>query len=424
MSLYVQHVIGLRPSNRVAPGPHPGLKNYLLEWVPRDTHGVSQIEVNKMWRLCLAGGAAIGRGRVSSGNATDGDGDCGVVDSVSQADYEGHEGDAAGWAAGARKGGRAEGGRDAVEAREETGAMDEQGECTGCDCGTGRGEGEEGTGGPGAQGREGDRRAGARRGNYPEGALNNHTGGHSAVAEGGGCARSHLDGLPTCCGGPQPLVRVWLQGPGGWCQRQVEGMDGLKQAVGRVWGAPAGDWWMVRGGRVLRDMEEDLFEDDHIQVRFRGSGGGGEGKEGQDKEQGGPLGGDNGALALEKMMERMRLQGEQLQLLAASTSGLRKEVEEFKSSKGKEKEEEREEPIPPITAANVARMEAAPHLPRWMSGQCKPLRELLGRLGEEWADEGMEGVEGGEGGAGADADITLLDPEDGGTPWDKFAWGI
>ena len=104
-------------------------------------------------------------------------------------------------------------------------------------------------------------------------------------------------------------------------------------------------------------------------------------------------------MALEKMMEMMRLQGEQLQLLAASTSGLRKEVEELKSSKGKGKEEEeKEEPIPPITAANVARMEAAPHLPRWMSGQCKLLRELLGGLGEEWADEGMEGVEGGEGG--------------------------
>ena len=72
-------------------------------------------------------------------------------------------------------------------------------------------------------------------------------------------------------------------------------------------------------------------------------------------------------------MEMMRLPGEQLQLLAASTSGLRKEVEELKSSKGKEKEEEREEPIPPITAANVARMEAAPHLPRWMSGQYKLL---------------------------------------------------
>ena len=109
-----------------------------------------------MWGLCLASGAAIGRGRVSSGNATDGDGDRGVVESVSQDEYEGHEGDAAGWAAGARKGGRAEGGRDAVEAREETGGMDEQGECTRCDCGTGRGEGEEGTSGPGAQGGEGD----------------------------------------------------------------------------------------------------------------------------------------------------------------------------------------------------------------------------------------------------------------------------
>ena len=112
-------------------------------------------------------------------------------------------------------------------------------------------------------------------------------------------------------------------------------------------------------------------------------------------------------------------------MLAASSSGLRKEVEELKSSKGKEKEEEeKEEPIPPITAANVARMEAAPHLPRWMSRQCKLLRELLGGLGEELADEGMERLEGGEGGAGVDAGITLSDPEDGGTPWDKFAWGI
>ena len=52
-------------------------------------------------------------------------------------------------------------------------------------------------------------------------------------------------------------------------------MDGLKQAVDRVWGAPEGDRWMVQEGRVLQDMEEDLFEDDHIQVRFRGVVGGG-----------------------------------------------------------------------------------------------------------------------------------------------------
>ena len=125
---------------------------------------------------------------------------------------------------------------------------------------------------------------------------------------------------------------------------------------------------------------------------------------------------DNGALALEKMMEMMWLQGEQLQLLAASTSGLRKEVEELKSSKGKEKEEEREEPIPPITAANVARMEAAPHLSRWMSGQCKLLRELLGGLGEEWADEGMEGVEGGGGGRGGMLTLLCRTQRMGGRP--------
>ena len=52
-------------------------------------------------------------------------------------------------------------------------------------------------------------------------------------------------------------------------------------------------------------------------------------------------------------------------------------------------------------------MEAAPHLPRWMSGQCKVLRELLGGLGEEWVAEDMEGVEGGEGGWGVDSDIVL-----------------
>ena len=44
-------------------------------------------------------------------------------------------------------------------------------------------------------------------------------------------------------------------------------------------------------------------------------------------------------------------------------------MEELKSGKGKEKQqEEKEEPIPPISVANVEKMEAAPHLPRWMSG--------------------------------------------------------
>ena len=52
-----------------------------------------------------------------------------------------------------------------------------------------------------------------------------------------------------------------------------------------------GTWWLVRGGRVLRDEAETLYEGDHIQVRFRGVGGGGEGEAGQARAQGGPTGG-------------------------------------------------------------------------------------------------------------------------------------
>ena len=68
----------------------------------------------------------------------------------------------------------------------------------------------------------------------------------------------------------------------------------------------------------------------------------------------------------------MRLQGGQLQILAASTSGSRKEVEDLKSGKGKEQQrEEKEEAIPPLSLASVEKMESAPHLPGWMSAQCK-----------------------------------------------------
>ena len=116
------------------------------------------------------------------------------MESVSQEEYERRAGDAAVGAAGARKDKVGEEGRAVVEARRETGAQDEQRENMGCAYGTGRGEGEEGASGSGAPSGEGARRAGARRGNYPDGASNNHTGGHSAVAEGGGCAgpRPHI----------------------------------------------------------------------------------------------------------------------------------------------------------------------------------------------------------------------------------------
>ena len=121
-------------------------------------------------------------------------------------------------------------------------------------------------------------------------------------------------------------------------------------------------------------------------------------------------------------MVMMLLQGEQLQLLAASTSGLRKEAQELKSGKGKEKQhEEKEEPIPPLSMANVEKMEGAPHMPRWLWGQFKLLKELLGGVGEEWVAEDMEGVEAGDGGVALDSDVVLTDPEDRGTPWDIFA---
>ena len=100
-------------------------------------------------------------------------------------------------------------------------------------------------------------------------------------------------------------------------------------------------------------------------------------------------------------------------------------MEELKSGKGKEKQQEgKEKPIPPLSVANVEKKEGAPHLPRWMSGQCKLLKELLGGLGEEWVAEDMEGIEGG--GWGRGGGIRHCPDRSGrrGSPWDKFAWGI
>ena len=244
-----------------------------------------------MWGSCLTGGAAISLCRASSGTATDGGGVHGAVESVIRGEYGRRAGDAAVGAAGAGKGGIGEEGQAAVEARREARAQDEQQENTGCAYGTGWGEGEEGARGAGAQGGEGARRAGARRGNYPDGALNNHTGGHSAVAEGGGCAGPYLEGPPSCCGGPRPLVRVWLQGPGGWCQRQVGGgRTGCSERCAVYEGHPRGSGGWLGGGRCYgtwrrtcsrtttpRSVSEEL--------------GGGEGGEGQARAQGGALGG-------------------------------------------------------------------------------------------------------------------------------------
>ena len=132
----------------------------------------------------------------------------------------------------------------------------------------------------------------------------------------------------------------------------------LKVKVMEIWGARGDIWWLLRGGRALTEGQDALSPGDHIQVRFRGVGGGGGNEVEQAGASGGTPGGEGGPIqTFERMMEMMRLQGEQLQLLAASTSGLRKEVEELKSGKGKEQQrEEKEEAIPPLLVAQVEKM--------------------------------------------------------------------
>ena len=70
----------------------------------------------------------------------------------------------------------------------------------------------------------------------------------------------------------------------------------------------------------------------------------------------------------------------------------------MKSGTKKEQQRgEKEEAILPLSLASVEKMEGAPHLPRWMLGQYKLLKELLRELGEDWVADDMEGVEGGVG---------------------------
>ena len=56
---------------------------------------------------------------------------------------------------------------------------------------------------------------------------------------------------------------------------------------------------------------------------------------GEGAQAGGHIGEGGAGQTLERMMEMMRLQGEQLQIVAPSSSDLRKEVEDLKSGKGK-----------------------------------------------------------------------------------------
>ena len=215
-------------------------------------------------------------------------------------------------------------------------------------------------------------------------------------------------------------VSIWIVGPSGWVQRLVKDLDEVQTAVQSIWGLGVADYWLVVEGRSWGGAGSLLEGGMHVQVRLRGVGGAGEGGVDQQNNGGGEM------PTAERMMEMMRLRGEQMKLLAASTVGLREEVEELrrgaavKNKGGEPKEEE----IPPLTTSAVKSLEQSPHLPRWMAGQCKLLRELLESLERDVEEEerGMEGVE--EGGEGGDGGMVITDPEDGGTPWDWFAWGI
>ena len=309
-------------ANRMAFGIQRTLKSMPIAWDPRAVRGSRRIEKARLRGLYLGGTAPAYVER--------------------QAAEGGREGEAAVETAEVLPG-RFDGGREVTAAGSGgTKVMDERLETMG-NAGGKVGEGDMvGAGGPKAQGGEGTRRARARRGSYLDGARNNHTGRHTPVAEGGACGGPYLEAPVSWCGGSCQLSQVWIHATEGCCQRRADRMEDLQRAVHGVGGAPMGAWWLVRGGRVLCDETEALYVGDHIQVRFREVGGGGDGEAGQ---------------PLEKMMEMMRLQREPLQLLAASTSGLQKEVEELKSGKGRDKQqEEKEEPIPPISVANVEKM--------------------------------------------------------------------
>ena len=87
MSFCAQHVYGPRPTNRIASRPHPGPRNYRIEWEPLDMHGVYQMGVNKLRGLYVTGGAAISLARRSSGAATDGGERHGTVESMVKGEY-------------------------------------------------------------------------------------------------------------------------------------------------------------------------------------------------------------------------------------------------------------------------------------------------------------------------------------------------
>ena len=158
----------------------------------------------------------------------------------------------------------------------------------------------------------------------PKSHRNNHNGGHSAEAGGPWPKGIGAASLPADAEEAEVGVSIWIAGPSGWVQRSVKDLDEVQAAVQSIWGFGVADYWLVVEGRSWGGAGSLLEGGMHVQVRLRGVGGAGDGGVDQQNNGGGEM------PTLERMMEMMRLQGEQMKLLAASTVGLREEVEELR----------------------------------------------------------------------------------------------
>ena len=135
----------------------------------------------------------------------------------------------------------------------------------------------------------------------------------------------------------------------------MRAMGELTFVVTKIWRALGDNWELLRGGKVLCEGHTRLSPGDHIQVCFRGVGGGGDNELEQGGAQwGGPNCEEGMGQTVKRMLSMNRLQAQRLRILATSRSGLRKEVGDLKTGKGKEQQSEaKEEAIPPLAVANL-----------------------------------------------------------------------
>ena len=177
-------------TNRMAFGRQPGLKSVHVAWNSRAVRGSGRIKKARLRGLCVAGSATDYLGRREAAARREGDA---AVETAEVVKDELHE----------QRTVTASGSREAK-------LPDEQRETMKYEGGTVGKAGEVGARGPDVQGGKGARRARATRGSYPAGAQNNYTRGHSAVAEGAGCAGPYPEGPLSCRGDSRQLARVWV----------------------------------------------------------------------------------------------------------------------------------------------------------------------------------------------------------------------